>query len=292
MQYIVFIINPISGIHHQRKKKLVELMPQILPKDDFRYEVFYTQGRGDGTALARKALLEGANKIVAVGGDGTVNEVARALTGTDIPLGIIPYGSGNGLANHLKLPRNPEEVLRLIAFGKTIAMDTLWLNDEFAVSIAGMGFDARVAREYAREAQRGFFTYARIAVKEYITYRQREFHISAPGIDIRQRAMLLSIANSDQFGYNTSIAPDASITDGLADITLVNKVPFTTLLITAVLLFTRRINKSRYVNNLKLKECIITREKGKYINIDGEPVKMPQTIYLKVVPASLRIIVP
>lgn len=111
MQYIVFIINPISGIHHQRKKKLVELMPQILPKDDFRYEVFYTHGRGDGTALARMALLEGANKIIAVGGDGTVNEVARALTGTDIPLGIIPYGSGNGLANHLKLPRNPEEAL-------------------------------------------------------------------------------------------------------------------------------------------------------------------------------------
>lgn len=292
MQYIVFIINPISGIHHQRKKKLVELMPQILPKDDFRYEVFYTHGRGDGTALARMALLEGANKIIAVGGDGTVNEVARALTGTDIPLGIIPYGSGNGLANHLKLPRNPEEALRLMAFGKTIAMDTLWLNDELAVSIAGMGFDARVAREYARESQRGFFTYARIAVKEYITYRQREFHISAPGIDIRQRAMLLSIANSDQFGYNTSIAPDASITDGLADITLVKKVPFTTLLITAILLFTRRINKSRYVNNLKLKECTITREKGKYINIDGEPVKMPRTIHLKVVPASLRIIVP
>ncbi|MEJ5303081.1 MAG: diacylglycerol kinase family lipid kinase [Bacteroidales bacterium] len=292
MQYIVFIINPISGIHHQRKKKLVELMPQILPKDDFRYEVFYTHGRGDGTALARMALLEGANKIIAVGGDGTVNEVARALTGTDIPLGIIPYGSGNGLANHLKLPRNPEEALRLMAFGNTIAMDTLWLNDELAVSIAGMGFDARVAREYARESQRGFFTYARIAVKEYITYRQREFHISAPGIDIRQRAMLLSIANSDQFGYNTSIAPDASITDGLADITLVKKVPFTTLLITAILLFTRRINKSRYVNNLKLKECTITREKGKYINIDGEPVKMPRTIHLKVVPASLRIIVP
>ncbi len=267
-------------------------MPQILPKDDFRYEVFYTQGRGDGTALARMALLEGANKIIAVGGDGTVNEVARALTGTDIPLGIIPYGSGNGLANHLKLPRNPEEALRLMAFGNTIAMDTLWLNDELAVSIAGMGFDARVAREYARESQRGFFTYARIAVKEYITYRQREFHISAPGIDIRQRAMLLSIANSDQFGYNTSIAPDASITDGLADITLVKKVPFTTLLITAILLFTRRINKSRYVNNLKLKECTITREKGKYINIDGEPVKMPRTIHLKVVPASLRIIVP
>lgn len=292
MQNIIFIINPISGIHHQRKKKLVELMPQILPKDDFRYEVFYTHGRGDGTALARMALLEGANKIIAVGGDGTVNEVARALTGTDIPLGIIPYGSGNGLANHLKLPRNPEEALRLMAFGNTIAMDTLWLNDELAVSIAGMGFDARVAREYARESQRGFFTYARIAVKEYITYRQREFHISAPGIDIRQRAMLLSIANSDQFGYNTSIAPDASITDGLADITLVKKVPFTTLLITAILLFTRRINKSRYVNNLKLKECTITREKGKYINIDGEPVKMPRTIHLKVVPASLRIIVP
>ncbi len=292
MQKIAFIINPVSGVHHQRKKKLVELMPQILTQPDFSYEVFYTQGGGDGTQLAQQAVLEGANRVIAVGGDGTVNEVARALTGTAVPLGIIPYGSGNGLANHLKLPRNPEEALRLMAYGRTIAMDTLLLNDQLAVSIAGMGFDARVAREYARESQRGFFTYARIAITEYITFRQREFHIVAPGIDLRQKAMLLSIANSDQFGYNTSIAPDASITDGLADITLVRKVPFTTLLITGILLFARRINKSRYVNTLRLNECIIRREKGKYVNIDGEPVKMPHTIHMKVIPASLRIVVP
>lgn len=292
MQRITFIINPISGVHHQRKKKLVELIPQILPAPAFECEVFYTTGPGEATRRAAEALQKGVHKVVAVGGDGTVNEVAQALTETETPMGIIPYGSGNGLANHLKLPRNPEEALRLMATGKVIAMDTLRLNEHLAVSIAGMGFDARVAREYARETQRGFLTYARIAIKEYITFRQREFHIMAPGIDIRQKAMLLSIANSDQFGYNTTIAPDASITDGLADLTIIRKVPFTTLLLTGFLLFTRKINKSRYVSTLRLSECTITRKKGKYVNIDGEPVRMPYTIHLKVVPASLKIIVP
>ncbi|MGC8864788.1 MAG: diacylglycerol/lipid kinase family protein [Bacteroidales bacterium] len=292
MQSITFIINPISGVHHQRKKKLVELIPQILPAPAYECEIHYTQGPGDGIRLAGEAVKRGADKIIAVGGDGTVNEVAQALVGTEIPMGIIPYGSGNGLANHLKLPRHPEEALRLMANGKIIAMDTLRINEHLAVSIAGLGFDARVAREYARESQRGFLTYARIAIKEYITFRQREFHITAPGIDIRQKAMLLSIANSDQFGYNTTIAPDASISDGLADLTIIRKVPFTTLLLTAFLLFTRKINKSRYVSTLRLSECTITREKGKYINIDGEPIRMPYTIHLKVVPASLKIIVP
>ena len=291
MRKIYFIINPVSGVHHQRKKKLVELIPQILPSSAFSCQVLYTQG-GDGTLLAKKAVEDGAERVIAVGGDGTANEVACTLVGSEVPLGIIPYGSGNGLANHLKLPRNPEDALRLMAYGRAIDMDTLWLNDKMAISIAGMGFDARVAREYARESQRGFITYARIAVKQYITYRQREFHIYAAGIDLRQKAMLLSIANSDQFGYNTSIAPSASITDGLADITLVRKIPFSTLLLTAFLLFTRKINTSRYVSTIRLSECTITREKGRFVNIDGEPVKMPLTIRLKVVPASLKIIVP
>lgn len=291
MKKILFIINPVSGVHQEKKEKLLELLPLVFGADNFQVMTHYSRGKGDAYTIAQKETANHIDMVVAVGGDGTVNEVARALAHTDTKLGIIPLGSGNGLAHFLNIPFRIEDALDVIKKENTIKIDTLLLNDFFAVSIAGLGFDARVAKEYARFSRRGFLTYMKVAVKEYFTYRQRKYRIISEHFNITEKALMVSIANSNQFGYNTTIAPHASVTDGLADITIVKKIPFHTLFFTGLLLFTRKIDRSRYVNTYQCSDFTIKRKRGRYVNIDGEPVEMPKTIHVKVQPQSLNILV-
>lgn len=292
MTKILFIINPVSGIHQEKKERLLELIPFIFSGDNYQISIHYSQGSGDAFAAASLEVARQIDIVVAVGGDGTVNEIARALVHTNTRLGIIPLGSGNGLAHFLHIPFRLEDALEVIRNENAIRIDTLLLNDTLAVSIAGLGFDARVAREYARFRRRGFLTYMKVAVKEYFTYRQRKYRIVSEHFSITEKALLVSIANSNQFGYNTTIAPHASVTDGLADITIVKKIPFHTLFFTGLLLFTRKIDRSRYVNTYQCSDFTIKRKRGRYVNIDGEPVEMPKTIHVRVQPKSLNILVP
>ena len=292
MKKIYFIINPAAGIHHSRKQKLEEMIPEYFPAETFQTEIVRINEKDRISDLTQKAVAKGHDIIVAVGGDGTINEIAQVLVDSSAVLGIIPAGSCNGLAHFLKIPFKLEEALNLIKNGEAMCIDTIQLNDRIAVSIAGMGFDARIARQFALDNHRGFFTYFKIAVKEYITFRPRLFQVITNNFIIKERAILLSIANSNQFGYNTFIAPKASITDGLADITIVKKIPYSKILRTVVLLFTHKIDKSLYVNTYKADQFTVIRETGKYVNIDGEPFKMDKEVHVKVKPHSLRILIP
>ncbi|MDD2964972.1 MAG: YegS/Rv2252/BmrU family lipid kinase [Bacteroidales bacterium] len=289
---VLMIVNPVSGVNHKKKQLLITLAQEYLKEPHFALTVATTNFAGHAIELTREAVEQQSDLVVAVGGDGSINEIAQVLAGTQTALAIVPLGSGNGLAHFLKIPFDLKRALNLVAEGNVIKADTVSLNDHFFVSVAGVGFDALVARRFALEPRRGFFSYLKVVVREYFRYRPKKYHIVADGVEIVTRALFITFANSDQFGYKTTISPTADICDGKVDICIVQKIPFWRIPQLAWLTYTRRIDRSSFVQIVKASEATITRKKGKYLNLDGEPVKLAKSLHLKVNPASLKIIVP
>ncbi|NCC72469.1 MAG: diacylglycerol kinase family lipid kinase [Sphingobacteriia bacterium] len=286
---ILFIVNPFSGVG--QKKQIAYHLEKKLDLTKYTYKVSYTAHPRHATELSEEAVKEGYRVIVAVGGDGTVNETARPLIGTEIALGIIPSGSGNGLARHLQIPSDIDRAIRTINLSQTRKIDIVEINDQVFLSIAGVGFDAHVAEKFARQSQRGFWGYVRVAVREYFRYRPKKFVLFVDGKKIKRRALFISFANSDQFGYNTSIAPNASIDDGMVDVCIARKTSLLKTLFWAPLLLFRKIDKAPYMEIIRAREVDIKQSKKK-INLDGEPVKLGKRLHIHVVPASLNVIVP
>jgi diacylglycerol kinase (ATP) len=289
-QRILFIVNPISGTRHRSSR--CSAIEDLIDKDKFRYKIIETEHAGQGHKLAKAALEEGVDVVVAVGGDGTVNEVASALVGSGVSFGIIPTGSGNGLARHLKIPVSLKRALKIINAGKTIPMDTATLNGKPFVNIAGVGFDAFVAKKFSRAPKRGFLSYAKISFSEYFTYKPRKYRMIIDGQEVIRRALLISFANSNQFGNNTSIDPSAELDDGFIDVCIVKKIPFGRMIMIPPMLFIPGFDKSRYVEVIKAKEVKLKRKRGKIVHLDGDPVKMGKEMEMKIIPLSLNVIVP
>ena len=240
MQKIIFIANKNSLARH--KLSIEEPIARLLDTNIFSIEIQYTEYHGHAALLSKLAIDDGANIIVAVGGDGTVNEVAGPIIGTGVTFGVVPMGSGNGLARHLNISRNIEKSLTLISAQKTTLIDTCSVNNKRFVSIAGVGFDAHVAKLFAKSARRGFLGYSRIVANEFLKYKSKNYHLKFDnGEEIFQRALFIAFANSNQFGYNTTIAPEASLVDGLMDICIVDKPKIYNLPSIANLLLLRKI---------------------------------------------------
>lgn len=285
----LFIVNPFSG--PGRQKAIDKHLTNVLDKDKFDYSLEYTKKQGHATKLSAKAMKDGCKLIVAVGGDGTVNEVARPLVGSEVALGIIPSGSGNGLARHLGISTEIDHAIKVINDSFIREIDTVKANDEMFLSIAGIGFDALVAQKFAGQKYRGFFKYLFISMTEYFPYKPQLFKMVIDGKKMEREALFISFANSDQFGYNTSIAPEAKIDDGLIDICVVKKFPAWVSPFLAPMLFTKKIDQTPYVEIIRAKEVFIIR-KNKITNLDGEPVKLKKKLHIHVVPLSLKVIVP
>jgi len=285
----LFIVNPFSGVGHH--KDIERYVAKSLDHGKFDFSLIYTERPHHATEICEDARKNGYNLIVAVGGDGTVNEVARPLVGTNIPLGIIPSGSGNGLARHLKIPINPNKAIEVLNKFSQKKIDSVEVNDQFFVSIAGVGFDAFVAKKFSGQKRRGFLKYAQIALSEYFRYRPKKFILTIDGKKLEKRALFISIANSDQFGYNTSISPKAKIDDGLVDICIMKKIPMWKTFFLAPLLFSRKIDRSSYLEIIRASEVDILQKK-KRINLDGESIKMGKSLHFKVMPKSLTVVAP
>ncbi len=287
---ILFIINPKSGIG--KYKLLASYIEKALDKDLFDYDILYTKYAGHGTELAQEAVRKSYNIVVVSGGDGTINEIAKALVGSETLLGIIPVGSGNGLAHHLKIPINPIQAIEIINKTKSITIDTANVNNNLFVSIAGVGFDALVAKKFTKVKRRGFLSYFKIIAKEYPKYKPLNYVINIDGKQFARKALFISFANSDQFGYNTTIAPKAKIDDGMIDVCIVKKIPIIELPFLAHLLYWKQIDKSKFIETIKGKKIIIEQEKKSTVNIDGEAVKLEKDLVVKINPLSLKIIIP
>ncbi|MCX6248720.1 MAG: YegS/Rv2252/BmrU family lipid kinase [Bacteroidetes bacterium] len=287
---IHFIINPISGIGKQ--KNIEELIRNYADVSVYEYEVKYTKEQGHATELAKEAVASGVDVVVAVGGDGTVNEIGKALVGSDTALGIIPTGSGNGLARHLKIPFRFDKAIGVINRCKIRKIDTATINDQVFLSIAGVGYDAYVAKKFATAHKRGFFSYFRIVSNEYPEYSPRKYTIEVDGKIITRRALTITFANSNQFGNNTSIDPHAKLDDGLVDVCIVRRIPLWLIPFYVPMLFTKTFHKTQYIEIIRAKHAVVTRKKGKTIQLDGDPSKTGKVIEMKVNPLSLNIIVP
>jgi diacylglycerol kinase (ATP) len=286
---ICFIYNPVSGV--RRLNRFEDLIRHNLDLDKFEYSIRETKSPKDATRLASAAIHDKFDIVVAAGGDGTINEVIQGIGNADVILGIIPGGSGNGLARHLEIPLEQEKALQLINKLQTKTIDVATINGYPFASIAGLGFDARVANKYRKVKKRGFYGYFRVVTQEFFSYREREYTMTFNDQKIIRKALLLSIANSNQFGYNTVIAPSAKADDGLLDIVIVKKFPLGELPRMIGLLFTGKIDQSSYIESYKTKEIFVVRKRGKRVNIDGEAIKMGKEIFIRIQPAAIKVIV-
>jgi diacylglycerol kinase (ATP) len=289
---IIFIVNPKAGITPKSKVVIELLAGNLIPSSKFITEVVFTERAGHATELAKAAVEKRNDIIVASGGDGTVNEVACALVNTDIPMGILPAGSGNGLARCLGISMSYALALRTIIRGNTKLMDVATVNDELFTSIAGIGFDAFVAQKFSESAIRGMLSYMQIILNEFRNYKPVRYNLTIDGKTIEKLALMIVFANSDQFGYNTRIAPGATVDDGLLDICVIRKMPVSQLLSVGYHSMRGTLGNTGFAEYYKGKEISINHVVDPLMNIDGEPKIVNSPINISIKPLALRVIVP
>lgn len=287
---IIFIINPISG--HHNKNNFPNLVEKHIDKNQYEYSIVFTEYAGHATELTMKAIEDDFDYIAAVGGDGTINEVAKCLIGKRQILVIVPLGSGNGLARHLELPFKPERLIKeVINKGKVYKIDTAVMNDIPFISIAGIGFDALIADYFAKDENRGFMTYAKLVTEKYPNYRQKEYTLILDDEKtIECKPFFVTFANSSQFGYNAEISPKASVQDGLIDVCIFKKPNILEVPIVATYFLAKQIDKSNFIDIYKAKKIKVTRKVAEVANIDGEAVEMSKDITVEINPLSLNIL--
>ena len=289
---IIFIVNPISG--HHDKSKFPSIVDTLIDKDKYDYTITFTEYGGHAVELTKKAIEDQYDIIVAVGGDGTINEVATSMIGASQTFAIVPYGSGNGLARHLHLPLKPKKVItEVINKGVKSKIDTASMNGVPYISIAGVGFDAIIADFFAKDPNRGIKTYVKLVTKEYMHFKPKKYHLI---LDDKQELdcepLFISFANSNQFGSNAVVSPTASLNDGLLDVCIFKKPNMLQVPFVAERLMTKRIDKTRFVDIHKASKIMVIREKEEIANVDGEAKIMPKDIVVEILPLSLNILLP
>ena len=287
---IVFIINPKSGV--ERQKEIKNAIEAHLDKEEFSYELLYTEFAKHGTVLAREASKHGAYAVVAVGGDGSVNDVVQGLIGTDTLLGIIPKGSGNGMARTMNIPLDTNEAIKVINKGNTTNMDVAYANDRLFVSNAGIGFDALIAKKFAKSERRGLFVYSWLVTKFMWLYKCWEWQITVDGKQFSRKAFMVDVANGQQFGYNFKIAPMASYTDGVLDLIVIRRFPKILGGVIALRAMTGKIAQSPYVEHMTGKEITISHPSLRLMQTDGDAHACENSINFRIKPGALKAIVP
>jgi len=286
---IVFIVNPISGTSD--KQHIIDLIPQYLDSSRFEWKICKTEHKGHAAVFSDEAISEGVDVVVAVGGDGTVNEVARRLIHTQTALGIIPCGSGNGLARHLYIPMNPEGALQVLADCHIEQLDYGVIDQEPFFCTCGVGFDAFISDRFAKAGRRGLLTYMENTLKEGLKYKPDTYEITIDGERQVYKAFLIACANASQYGNNVYIAPHASMSDGLMDVTLME--PFTVLEAPqiAIQLFNKTITSNSRIRTFRCQHLHIKRSSPGVIHFDGDPKEAGEELDVKLVPQGIRMVV-
>jgi diacylglycerol kinase (ATP) len=288
-QKIIFIVNPIAGT--KQKQTIHDAIIRIFPED--AYDIYYTSYSGHAFEIAAQKVGEGYGRIVAVGGDGTINEVASALVNTSCQLGIIPAGSGNGLARHLHIPVGFTESLKIIKDHKIKIIDVGMVNGRFFFCTCGTGFDASVGKKFAHDSRRGMLSYIRATIHQYINYSPKTYILKTEHKKVKFKAFLVTFANSGQYGNNAYIAPNALIDDGLLDLCVLRPFPRTSTLELGLRLFFKNIDQSPYLEVLRVKKATLKRKNKQKItlHLDGEPVTLKGKLKIKVLPKALNVMV-
>ena len=285
----VFVINLISGTSD--KAAIPGLIDQYLDKTKFEYEIAITQYAGHASEIATKAKDDGVDVVVAVGGDGTVNEVARAIVHSNTALGIIPCGSGNGLARHLLLPLNVRKAIDVINRGEVRQLDYGIINDYPFFCTCGMGFDAFVSMKFAEAGKRGPITYVENVLREGLKYKPETYIIKDENGTLRYKAFLISCANASQYGNNAYIAPQASMSDGLMDVIIMEPFDVFEAPQISIEMFSKTLDKNSKIKTFRTRHLHIHRDKPGVIHYDGDPVMTGADIDIELKPKGINIIV-
>lgn len=285
---ILFIINPISG--GKKKDKFETVAHRYLDERLFSPEFVFTQEPNHAEQLAREGLANKFDFITAVGGDGTVNEVAKALLGTQTPLGIIPEGSGNGLARALHIPLEKKDAINLLNRLAVKEIDAGYINGIPFFNMAGIGFDALISSRFAKKDLRGPLGYMQTVFYEISNYKPLDYEIDVDGRACKRKAFMISIANSPQYGNEAYISPNASMEDGLLDVCIVKPFPLFILPKMIYHLFSKTADKTKYVEIIHGKKIKIKRSMDEEVHIDGEPLILNKDLEITVFPKSLKVI--
>ncbi len=295
-QRIIYIINPISGT--RAKKDLQQFIEQKTKERSIPFFIFPSVASGDYSFLQSIIKEEKITDVVIAGGDGTVSQVVSSLMNENVNFGIIPCGSGNGLALAAKIPKQPAKALDIIFTGKASAIDGFYVNKQFACMLCGVGFDAKVAHEFAEQPKRGLKTYASLVTKNFFSISPYHFTVESNGMEFSTEAFFISIANSNQFGNNFTIAPKALLSDGLLDIVIVKKAAKPILLYNLVKqIFAGKLKKidssfDQPVTYFQTSKIIIKNKDNAPMHIDGDPAETPEKLKIEVSKECFRLIQP
>ena len=283
---IRIVVNPISGTH--AKREIVEVVERRLRDMGYYVDCRVTQYGGHASELAAEAAEEGYYGVIAAGGDGTVNECARGVMDTDTALGIIPLGSGNGLARHIATSIDVDHALNVICADNIVDCDYGTANDIPFFCTFGLGFDAAVSERFAQMHRRGLGAYLQSAMREYFSFKPDDYEIETPEGTLKTKAFILTVANASQYGNNAYIAPQASIRDGLLDFTILTSPNPVIHALAGIRLFSGRIDSTFSIQTMQTSRAVIRRT-GNAAHADGENVSLPDEITVECHRGGLKI---
>ena len=287
---IIFIINPISGTGG--KEVVSSLIERHIDKEKYDYELRYTEYAGHANEMARQFKNEGVDVVVAVGGDGTVNEVARGVIESNTALGIVPCGSGNGLARHLMLPMNVKGAVEIINEGLVHQLDYGTIDEHPFFCTCGMGFDAFISKKFADAGKRGMLTYLENVLREGLSYEPETYELTLDGNETEPyKAFLLSVANASQYGNDAYIAPQASMSDGFLDVVIMEPFDFFEAPQVGIELMNKTVDKNTKIKCFKARDIMIRRAHSGVIHYDGDPVEAGTELHVRLHHKGIRIIV-
>ena len=290
MKRVIFILNPASGT--QNKELIISQIDDIINKEKYQSEIVWTSYAGHAVEIAQKAAEEGVYAVIAVGGDGTVNEIGRSLIHTDTIMGIVPSGSGNGLARHLQIPMEPKKALEVINESLVETIDYGLINKVPFFCTCGVGFDAFVSLKFAKAGKRGLLTYLEKTLQESLTYQPETYELETEDGIEKHKSFLISCGNASQYGNNAYITPQATLTDGLLDVTILE--PFTVLDVPSLAyqLFNKTIDQNSRIKTFRCKKLKISRSKSGVAHFDGDPMMTDHVVNIEIITNGLKVFVP
>ncbi len=287
---LLIVANPIAG--GGKGASLAEKAQRYFGQRGADATLRFTGQRGDATLFARQAVTDGFQVVVVVGGDGTINEAGQGLLRSPAAMGILPCGSGNGLARTLGIPTTVEAACDLILDGKPVAIDVGQANERYFFLVLGVGFDARVGRLFDESPVRGPLPYFYLSAKEFFTYRPDPVKLSFDSRCLDLKPFVVAVANGQQYGNNAQIAPEAKVNDGLFDICIVHRFRLVDAFSALPKLFSGKIQEHDQVDLYRSAQVTIERQADDYVNLDGEAVWEKARIQVALVPRALQVLVP
>lgn len=287
---IYVIINPVSGT--KSKKSIPEKLSSVLDARKFDIRIFITSYQGHATEIATEAVEEKVPYVIAVGGDGTINEIAKILVNTDCVLGIIPSGSGNGLARDLHIPMDHKVAIETIKKHYVTQIDYGIANGHIFFCTCGVGFDATVSEKVLNQSNRGKLMYVKSMLEVLMTYNPEKYQVISNDGVFEDKAFLVTCANASQYGNNGYIAPHANIQDGKMNIAILKPFPIMNAAITGIQLVSKNISNNSYLVEIVTDKAIIKREKAGIMHLDGNAIQTDKDIEVKIIHDGLKVIVP